>query len=432
MSLTTPLEATAGSAALALTNTNINAKELMTIFSSGTIDSDTSEIIFVMTKTAVNKIHEYKITPPSRPGGRWSTYYKANNMTERKKITSTSEQGLYAKLKALYFSQDETLEDVFRMWQQRRCSQGLSPRTLVRDRQRWIRYFATCELAITPISQITSSQLEGRIYDIIHFCSIKSKEVLAISAILKGCFKLAVKEGLISNSPMDTIEINKAGCAPNTTKNDKGRVYSIPEQQIMFEQMSEEIHLQPTSTQTYAILLNFKLGLRIGELVALKFSDIDYETKQIHIQRMESLDAQGHPIIVEHLKKKSVDSDRYLPLDEYSLNLLDRVRQINSRWENPDNFIFINQNGRFHIRAIDNRIRKLCKRGGIEEKSCHDIRRTVASTLHRNGVSIEQIRSFMGHSDVNTTWSYIYDIDDILEKNKIITGALASMNAIFV
>lgn len=70
---------------------------------------------------------------------------------------------------------------------------------------------------------------------------------------------------------------------------------------------------------TYVIFLLFKLGLRIGEAVALKWSDIDWETREIHIHRMESRveDENGRlkVAICEYTKKKSPADDRYLPLN---------------------------------------------------------------------------------------------------------------------
>ena len=44
-------------------------------------------------------------------------------------------------------------------------------------------------------------------------------------------------------------------------------------------------------------------------------------------------------------------------------------------------------------------------------KSAHDIRRTVATQLYRNTHDIELVRKFLGHSDVQTSWGYIVDID---------------------
>jgi site-specific recombinase XerD len=48
-----------------------------------------------------------------------------------------------------------------------------------------------------------------------------------------------------------------------------------------------------------------------------------------------------------------------------------------------------------------------CTRAGIEVKSAHDIRRTVASEMDGKGVSIEYIHWYLGHNDIATTCTYI-------------------------
>lgn len=77
-----------------------------------------------------------------------------------------------------------------------------------------------------------------------------------------------------------------------------------------------------------------KLGLRIGEVVALKWSDIDWLTFEIHIQRMEgkSNNKNGdlRPLIHEYTKKKSPYGNRYLPLSDYEISLFQRVKDMNS------------------------------------------------------------------------------------------------------
>lgn len=403
---------------------------LLQLLDSDTIHFDTLGIVYEMKKEKVLNVHYYQITPPKSDGKRWSTYYKTNDMNERKKITSYTEKGLYDKLYEIYFPAHlYTLKEVFEQWMEKRRSQNLSPRTISRDCQRWNRYFAGRSLAEKPLKSIRTGQLEDTVHGLISEYHMKEKELKAVLGILRGCMKFALRENLIEENPMNMIEINKAGCMPTASKNDRSRVYLIPEQKIMFQEIAREMREQPDNTDAIAIRLEFKLGLRIGELCALKFSDIDTDSMTIHIQRMESLDENGHVIVVGHLKKKSRESNRFLPIGEYELKLFEQVRKINeTNGYKDEDYIFVDEKGRTHIRAIDNRIRKLCRRGGIPEKSCHDIRRTVASVMHKNGVSVEQIRFYMGHNDVNTTWGYIYNIDTEEETNNIIKNALSDLN----
>lgn len=70
-----------------------------------------------------------------------------------------------------------------------------------------------------------------------------------------------------------------------------------------------------------------------------------------------------------------------------------------------NDFILINDNGRIINRQFDNYLRKMCKYANISVKLCCGIRRTVASVMFQNGVNIETIRNYLGHSDIETTYS---------------------------
>lgn len=96
------------------------------------------------------------------------------------------------------------------------------------------------------------------------------------------------------------------------------------------------------------VFLLFKLGLRIGEAVALKWSDIDWESREIHIHRMESRveDENGkiQVVVVEYTKKKSSAGDRYLPLSDYEINLFQTVKRMNEEaGYSDDDFIFCDE-----------------------------------------------------------------------------------------
>ena len=165
--------------------------------------------------------------------------------------------------------------------------------------------------------------------------------------------------------------------------------------------------------------------------VALRKSDFDFERKTVHIQRMEQEDENGKREIVEHTKKKSETGDRIIAIGQAGIDIVNQVLTVNKQHGFRDeDYIFLGEKGsRIHIRAIDNRIRKLCKRANIlPEKSAHDIRRTVATTLYRNTHDIELVRLFLGHSDVNTTWSYIVLIDQQEEDNKRVVDALSCLS----
>jgi len=143
----------------------------------------------------------------------------------------------------------------------------------------------------------------------------------------------------------------------------------------------------------------------------------------------EDEDGVLRPIVVEY--PKTSNSDRFSPLGDYEIDLFKKIIAVNKQYNYKDQgFIFIDEDGRSMARAIDNRIRKCCKAAGIEVKSAHDIRRTVASELHIKGVPLELIRDFCGHEEESTTWGYIYDNISKAKRSRMIAKSLKSMNGL--
>lgn len=90
-------------------------------------------------------------------------------------------------------------------------------------------------------------------------------------------------------------------------------------------------------------------------------------------------------------------------------------------------FIFCDKEGRTKIREVDNCIRTQCRRAGIEVKSAHDIRRTVASEMRRRKVAIEDIQWYLGHNDDAATRTYILNNQGKQKISRQIIG-LSDMN----
>ena len=68
----------------------------------------------------------------------------------------------------------------------------------------------------------------------------------------------------------------------------------------------------------------------------------------------------------------------------------------------------------------------------IPVKSDHDVRRTVASEMYNQGLFLEIIRQYLGHSNIQTTRSYILNNRSKEENNELIVNALSSMNGMQV
>ncbi|MCD7819707.1 MAG: site-specific integrase, partial [Lachnospiraceae bacterium] len=396
----------------------------------GIIDVDVSDTVFLMNKKKVLDAHKFKVTPPTTPDGRWQTYIIDEKKGGRKKVSSYTEKGLYEKLYHIYFEVNAvTLTSMYPGWIERRRDEGISPRTVRRNENHWDKYYAGNPITQIPVHKLTSEKIENFFYDVIRKYNVTAKELGNMKFIMVDMMKLAKRRHYIEVNPMLDVEVKLNACRPPRKQNDRSRVYLPDEKEKLFLALNSELERHPENTDAYAIYLLFKLGVRIGELIALKWEDIDTDGRELHIHRMESFDENDQRIIVEYTKKKSPYGDRFLPLGDYEMDIFQKVKSINERYHYPDSeFIFCGKDGRTSMRKIDSRIRRLCRKVGIEAKSAHDIRRTVASEMFNNGVPVEVIRNYLGHSDIQTTFSYILDNNKKEETNKLILLALESMN----
>lgn len=292
-----------------------------------------------------------------------------------------------------------TIASIYPIWLEKRKSQGLSAGTINRNINHWDKYYKNNKIINIAIQNISVDDVENFFYDCMaDFDNFTSKELGNMKIIMTDIFKIAKRNGYITYNPCDDIEIKLNGCKAKTKHNPKDRVYFDDEKTKLFAEIDKDIKKQ-TRTNGYGILILFQLGLRIGELSALKWCDIDYKDKSIHIRRIETdrhtANSKTIRAVEEHTKGKSETGDRILPLSEYVIDLFNKIKAFNKSHNLKDDYIFQNDNGCMTNRQFDNFLRKMCKYANIPIKSCHDIRRTVASVMYANGVNIEIIRDYL-------------------------------------
>ena len=163
-----------------------------------------------------------------------------------------------------------------------------------------------------------------------------------------------------------------------------------------------------------AVKLNFLLGLRVGELVALKWEDY-CNVDHLHIVREEVRNQVTNTYkIVEHTK---TNRDRFVVLVPKAIQILQKI-------EHTGNYIFMRDGKRITSRQIAYVLEKYAERQGVITKSTHKMRKTYASNLNAYGVPLDCIRELLGHSNLSTTLGYIYNPLTEKETYDLISKAL--------
>ena len=149
-------------------------------------------------------------------------------------------------------------------------------------------------------------------------------------------------------------------------------------------------------------------GMRRGELCGLKWGDIDFNDKLIHIQRA-SLYAKGKGVFEDRTKNES--SERTIKIAGEALKLLleykmyqntNRIK-IADRWQDKD-YVFTQWDGKpIHPDSITNWFGKFRKKYNLPDINIHSLRHTNASLLIAAGADLKTVSKRLGHSQLSTT-----------------------------
>lgn len=152
------------------------------------------------------------------------------------------------------------------------------------------------------------------------------------------------------------------------------------------------------------ILLCLYTGMRIGELCALKWNDIDVEEEIIHINRtVQRLDTEEKKsaLIVSYPKSRS--SVRNIPIPKCILDVLLSFYA----YENSTAYIFTGkENVPAEPRTFQYRYRKYLEKAGVKYRKFHTLRHTFATRCIHCGIDIKTLSEILGHSNVKITLEY--------------------------
>ena len=277
----------------------------------------------------------------------------------------------------------------------------------------WNAYYKHTEIVEKCISKIDKQALDVWAHNLIKSRNMTRKQYYNATVIMRQALDYAVDKGYIECNHFRNVNINTKLFRAVPKKSDTSQVFLVEEQE-QIEAIAFDDFLDKGFTASLGVLLTFQTGMRISEIVALKWSDIDFERKGfISVQRIEvkehgrneqgEFERKGY-YIVEHTK--SIAGNRNIYLTAKARKILSVIKAWNNKYGYGDSeYIFLNQKGeRIHAPALDCRIRKYCRHLGIQEKSMHKIRKTYISTLmDARDININTVREQAGHAHESTT-----------------------------
>lgn len=354
-----------------------------------------------------------------------------------KLIAKVSEE----KLKKVYVeyyqnigSKKATFEQAFNSWADAQSKRPtIKHGTICKYHSDYTRFLAGKPFTKKAIAEIT----EDDIYDFLVFTvkeeNLKLQALKNLSGYIRNTFAKARREKIISVNPFDSVNMEeiKDFCYENMCQDDeeeentKNRVLSAKEMKSLLEQLHKERLEEPLYLPNYAVEFCTMTGLRVGEVVALKWKDL--KDGKVHIRRSERrISEKGKPTAYE-LGTTKTGKHRFFPISTDMQTLLDTLKTLQKQNGIESEFIFAGTDGRINAPVVSCYCFRITKRAFGENQSVHAIRRTVSSNLHKLGVPSATICAMLGHSEKVNELHYNYDVSELKEKMSYMTNSFTSM-----
>lgn len=226
---------------------------------------------------------------------------------------------------------------------------------------------------------------------------LSDRTVRSCHLCCKMALQKAVEEKLIPNNPADN-------CILPPKRNREMEVLTKHEMQRFLIQAKEEGYFE-------MFLLEVSTGMRRGELLALKWDDLNADTCELHIKRqVQRINGK-----LEVSVPKTRTSVRTIVLPESVVRLLEEYgKSINSEWIFPSP---LDSNVPRDPRAVTKRMELILKHSGCKDIRFHDLRHTFSTMALEYGMDVKTLSSLLGHVSSNTTLDiYSHTTDDMKRK----------------
>ena len=354
-----------------------------------------------------------------RKDGRWEGRivigYDENGLPKTKNVLAKTKGECIEKLKALKNSitpdtpiklkADMPFGEWLDYWYETYCKPNARPATQ-RTYEGYIRLYLHPRLGSIPLNKVTINDIqqmctwmmtEARLDQKNGDSGLSDSQVRNCYSLCDRVLEKAVTEKLIVRNPAK-------GCKLPPDRPKEMKVLSREDMQKVLIQAKEENYYE-------LFLLEFATGLRLGELMALQWDDVDLVTGELRINKQVNL--VGSKLVISEPKTKAAVRTLVLPPSVRKV-LAEYKTRVNSRWLFPspkkEDLPIIPS-------AVSRRLHTLLEHAGCEQVRFHDLRHTFATNALARGMDIKTLSTILGHvSSATTLNTYSHVTDEMRQR----------------
>jgi len=280
---------------------------------------------------------------------------------------------------------------------------GLKPSTLS-NYQQMIHYYIQPNLGTKRLSDLKSQNILNLV-NALKDRNLSTNTMRRARSILHNMLETAVEEDILPKNPVTRSSFIKKSVREETRVQ---KSYSNIEVTQALKVLSGSAYEGPFRLMVY-------LGLRIGEVIALRWDQVQIEDRELWVTRTEAHIAKllgDETWTVERVEGTTKNNRKrmlYLTVDQVEFLKRHRKAQGHLKFKygkdwNPGRHVFVTENGTpYAANNIRAGLKKILTRNGLRWIRLHDLRHTAGFLAVEAGVGIEDVQDMLGHASIQIT-----------------------------
>lgn len=319
-------------------------------------------------------------------GERYSQYVSASSPTEASRklslFVAEVEKGNYNNQSSI------TFVEMAQMFLDKYAKNNLSDTTVINYKCQLNKYIldAIGGYKLNKLKKLHVQDLANKLYE---EYNLSSKTIKNYINLVSSILEKAIEWGYINNNVASNINIPKNYNKPKKEQ----EIYNNEEIKKLFKVLQKEP--EPFKTMVY---ISFYTGARRGEVLALRWKDIDFDNNIIHIVQNKIRKVDGTKI-----KETKNKRSRSFVAPQV---LMTKIKEIYNE-QNKDDLLF-----NYYPATYTRMWQEFIKRNNLKYITLHDLRHTNGSILASKGVDIVTIAKRLGHLPATASAYYLHAVSE--------------------